>query len=90
VARPLRIHYPGAWYPVASRGNERRRIFADDQDWRKFLGIVAESVESFGIQVHCYLINNKTLTALVLSETRLGGLALSLAPMQGFSPSCWS
>jgi hypothetical protein len=54
------------------------------------MGIVAESVESFGVQVHCYLIKNKTLTALVLSETRLGGLALSLAPMQGVSPSCWS
>ena len=26
MARPLRIQYPGVWYHVTSRGNERRRI----------------------------------------------------------------
>jgi len=27
VSRPLRIEYPGAFYHVTSRGNERRTIF---------------------------------------------------------------
>ena len=56
MARPLRIQYPGAWYHVTSRGNERRRIFADDQDRKKFLEIVAKSVESFRVQLHCYVL----------------------------------
>lgn len=28
MARPLRIEYPGAFYHVTSRGNERKRLFA--------------------------------------------------------------
>jgi REP element-mobilizing transposase RayT len=31
MARPLRIEYPGAWYHVTCRGNERRAIFRDDR-----------------------------------------------------------
>ena len=27
MARPLRIEYPGAFYHVTARGNDRRRIF---------------------------------------------------------------
>ena len=27
MARPLCIAYPGAFYPIASRGNERKAIF---------------------------------------------------------------
>jgi hypothetical protein len=37
MARPLRINYPGAFYHVTCRGNERRNIFADDQDRSGFL-----------------------------------------------------
>jgi hypothetical protein len=32
MARPLRIEYPGAYYHVTSRGNERKAIFRDDRD----------------------------------------------------------
>ena len=32
MVRPLRIEYPGAWYHVTSRGNEKKNIFSDDQD----------------------------------------------------------
>jgi len=56
MARSLRIQYLGAWYDVTSRGNERRRIFADDRDRKKLLEIVAKSVESFRVQVHCYVL----------------------------------
>ena len=39
MRRPLRIEYPVALYHVTSRGNERRDIFLDDSDRRKFLDI---------------------------------------------------
>ena len=37
MARPLRIEYEGAYYHVTTRGNERKAIFRDDIDRRKFL-----------------------------------------------------
>jgi putative transposase len=37
MARPLRIEYPGAYYYITARGNERREIFLNDQDREKFL-----------------------------------------------------
>lgn len=40
MGRALRIEYPGALYHVTSRGNERRDIFLDDSDRRKFLDIL--------------------------------------------------
>jgi len=32
MARPLRITYPGAFYHVTSRGNERKDIFKSKRD----------------------------------------------------------
>jgi REP element-mobilizing transposase RayT len=37
MARPLRITYPGAFYHLTSRGNERRQIFKSIADKEKFL-----------------------------------------------------
>jgi REP element-mobilizing transposase RayT len=56
MARPLRIEYPGAWYHVTSRGNERGRIFADDRDRKRFLEALEESIERFKVEVHCYVL----------------------------------
>ena len=39
TVRPLRIEYPGVWYHVTSRGNEKKKIYNDDQDKRRFLEI---------------------------------------------------
>jgi putative transposase len=55
MPRRLRIQDPGVWYHVPSRGNERRQMFADDQDRKKFSDIVAESVESFGVHLRSYV-----------------------------------
>lgn len=44
MGRSIRIQYPGALYHVTSRGNERRGIFVDDDDRRKFLGIIPRKV----------------------------------------------
>lgn len=56
MARPLRIEYPGAWYHVTSRGNERREIFRDDRDRKRFLEALKESIERFRVEVHCYVL----------------------------------
>jgi len=72
MGRPIRIQYPGALYHVTSRGNERRDIFVDDDDRRKFLGILADYHDRFGIVLHCYVLMDNHYH-LVL-ETPLGNL----------------
>ncbi len=37
MARPLRINYPGAFYHITSRGNERKPVFKSNIDREKFL-----------------------------------------------------
>ncbi len=56
MGRPLRIEYPGALYHVTSRGNERMDIFLDDWDRKKFLGILEDYHDRYGILVHCYIL----------------------------------
>ena len=56
MGRPLRIEYPGALYHVTSRGNERRDIFLDDSDRRKFLDILEDYHDRYGILTHCYVV----------------------------------
>ncbi len=32
MSRPLRVEYPGAFYHVLSRGNEKKEIFRTEKD----------------------------------------------------------
>ena len=47
---------PFARGQVLSRGNERRDIFADDQDRGSFLEILGEMSERFEVEVHAYVL----------------------------------
>ncbi len=54
MGRPLRIEYPGALYHITSRGNEKRKIFFDDEDKQKFLEILKDYHDRFNILIHSY------------------------------------
>jgi REP element-mobilizing transposase RayT len=56
MARPLRIEYPGAWYHVTCRGNEKRNIFRDDADRAKWLEILSANLKLYGIELHVYVL----------------------------------
>ena len=56
MARPVRVEFPGAVYHVMARGNERREIFRDDRDRRRFLETLAEAVSQFGLKVYAYCL----------------------------------
>ncbi|MGH7807562.1 MAG: transposase [Thermodesulfobacteriota bacterium] len=56
MGRPLRIQFPGALYHITSRGNERSIIFIDDSDRIKFLQILEEYHERYGILIHSYVL----------------------------------
>jgi len=73
MARPLRIQYPGALYHVTSRGNDRKRIFKDNADRSVFLQILFQSIDTYSITLHSYVLMKNHWHFLV--ETPLGNLA---------------
>ena len=56
MGRPLRIEYPCALYHITSRGNEKKKIFVSDEDRLKFLGIIEDYHERYGILIHSYVL----------------------------------
>jgi REP element-mobilizing transposase RayT len=56
MGRPLRIEYAGGLYHISSRGNERRKIFLDDGDRKKFLTILEDYHGRYGILIHSYVL----------------------------------
>lgn len=55
MARQLRIQYPGAYYHVTSRGNERQKIFRDDSDYQTFLEKLAASLDVHNVSLLAYV-----------------------------------
>lgn len=56
MARPLRIQYPGAFYHVMCRGNKGANIFIDDDDRRRFLSLLHESLEMYEVTLYVYVL----------------------------------
>ncbi|MGH7824912.1 MAG: REP-associated tyrosine transposase [Candidatus Binatia bacterium] len=73
MARPLRINYPGAFYHVTCRGNERRDIFADDRDRSAFLDKLRTSMGIYEVRVHAYVLMSNHFHMIV--ETPKGNLS---------------
>ena len=81
MARPLRIEYPGAYYRVTSRGNERKDIFRDDADRKRFLELLSSSVEQFILRLHAYVLMRNHYHLLV--ETPEGELSRAIRYLNG-------
>lgn len=73
MARPLRIQYPGAFYHVTCRGNERRSIFVDDRDRSSFLDRLSLSLETFSGTLHSYVLMENHFHLIL--ETPLANLS---------------
>ena len=56
MASRIHINWPGALYHVTDRGNERRAIFRDDQDRRRFLDYLGEAVKKYCLQIHAFCL----------------------------------
>ena len=74
MARPLRIEYPGAFYHVTSRGNERKDIFKSNTDREMFLSYLASAQEKYEAVVHAYCLMSNHYHLMI--ETPLGNLSL--------------
>jgi len=56
MSRALRVQYEGAYYHVACRGNERRKIFRDDADRDALLECLERSATTYTVRVLCYVL----------------------------------
>ena len=73
MGRPLRIEYPGAFYHVTSRGNEKKDIFKNEADREKFLYYLESAAERYGALFHAYCLMTNHYHLMV--ETPLGNLS---------------
>jgi len=73
MARQLRLEFPGAFYHVTSRGNEKAPVFLTDKDRERFLGYLESAHQRFKaiILVYCCMENHFHL----FLQTPLGNLS---------------
>jgi REP element-mobilizing transposase RayT len=81
MGRPLRIEYVGALYHITSRGNERKKIFLDDADRKKFLGILVDYHDRYGILIHSYVLMDNHYHLIL--ETSKGNLLKVMHGLNG-------
>ena len=74
MARPLRIEYPGAFYHVTARGNDKKKIFLSIQDYDKFFSYLSEACHKYGAVIHAYVLMGNHYHLLV--ETPQANLSL--------------
>jgi REP element-mobilizing transposase RayT len=81
MSRPLRIEFPGAFYHVTSRGNERKAIFYSDGDRLIFSDVLEEVCRRFNWIVHAYCQMDNHYHLLV--ETSDGNLSKGMRQLNG-------
>src|SRR4030042_1692045 len=81
VSRPLRIEYPGAFYHVTSRGNERRTVFQSNRDREKYLSYLESAHERYGAVIHVYCLMGNHYHLLL--ETPRGNLSQIIHHING-------
>ncbi len=81
MARPLRIEFPGAFYHVTARGNERKPIYREDLDREQFLALLADAARRFHVVVHAYVLMRNHYHLLL--ETPEANLSRTLRQLNG-------
>lgn len=56
MGRKPRLYFPGAFYHLLNRGNQRQAIFHDDEDYAVFLDYLAETSERYQLRIHAYCL----------------------------------
>jgi putative transposase len=81
MSRPVRIQYPGAWYHVMNRGRRREVIFAEREDFRRFLELLQEGSIMWNVRIaaFCLMPNHYHL----LAQTPDGNLSRFMRHVDG-------
>ena len=81
LARPFRIEFPGAFYHVTSRGNERKAVFRTSRDRERFLSYLESAHDRYGAVIHVYCLMENHYHLLL--ETPRGNLSQILHHING-------
>ncbi len=81
MARPLRITYPGAFYHVTSRGNERKDIFKSKRDREKILEYFESATKRYNAVIHVFCLMDNHYRLLL--ETPSGNLPRIMQHING-------
>ena len=81
MARPLRIEYPGAFYHITSRGNERKAVFKSERDREKLLLYFGSATERYAASIHAYCLMDNHYHLLL--ETPAGNLSQIMHHING-------
>ncbi len=68
MARKPRIEYEGAFYHVITRGNQRQRVFKGDNDFQKYINLLAFYKERYKYSLYAYVLMSNHVHLLI--ETR--------------------
>jgi putative transposase len=81
MARPLRIEYDGALYHLTSRGNDKKRIYRDEEDRELFLSILAGINRKYNWFCHAYCLMDNHYHLVI--ETPDGNLSKGMRQLNG-------
>ena len=81
MGRPLRIEYPGAFYHITARGNERKNIFKSNRDRERFLGYLGSASERYKAIIHTYSLMDNHYH--ILLQTPAGNLSQIMHHING-------
>ena len=81
MARPLRITFPGAFYHVTSRGNERKAVFKSKRAREKFLDYLESATLRYDACIHAYCLMDNHYHLLM--ETPSGNLPQIMRHING-------
>jgi len=81
MARPLRIEFEGAWYHAMNRGAARQAVFVSDGHRDRFLQLLADLLDRFGIEADAYCLMGNHYHLLL--HTPLGKLGRGMRHLNG-------
>jgi len=81
MSRPLRLEFAGALYHITSRGNERKIIYFDEDDFLLFLDILGGVCKHYNWVIHAYCLMSNHYHLLV--ETPDGNLSKGMRQLNG-------
>lgn len=72
MARLPRLVVPGLPHHLIQRGNNRQKIFADDQDRERLLALLGEYAERHRVEIHGYVLMDNHLHLLATPRDAAG------------------
>lgn len=81
MGRPLRIEYEGAAYHIMARGNEKKNIFLEEADFKKFFYYLGVVWERYKLIIYSYVLMNNHYHLLM--ETPQANLSRAIRDLNG-------